>query len=73
MVTPFHLISQFIHQHQALSLVAFETVAVLVVAVAWIVSTFKHLLHMIWSELYQIRQHLETQPTTRKQEDASNG
>ena len=66
MVEPVHLISQFIHQHQALSLLAFETAAALAVAVAWIVSTFKHLLHMIWSELYQIRQHLDNQAAAKK-------
>ena len=69
MVTPFHLISQFIHQHQALSLVAFEIVAVLAVTVAWVVSAFKHLLHMIWSELYQIRQHLDNQAAAKREEN----
>ena len=74
MVTPFHIISQFIHQHQVAVLLATEAMFVLT-AIGWmVISSFQNLLHHIWSELCSIRAHLDNHAAVqKKQEDASNG
>ena len=73
MITPFHIIEQFAHQHRVVVFLASEAAFVLAVIGWMVISSFQHLLCSISFELHLIRQHLEARPTEKKQEDVSNG